>query len=263
MAANSEIVRALARGLNILRYLNKVGATLPGEIASKLGLPRPTVYRLLHTLEEEGYVIWSASDARVRVSPLAAALGDNVSVRSLLCQVAAPVLAEFTETHVWPADLSTYEDAHMVIQESTHGRSPLSVDPGMVGSSLPILRSSAGRAYLSVCAVHELEMIIDLLRAENLPDDIPFLRKTWLEEKLTIYAEQGYATRGPSTFRPKTSSLAVPILTDDRPVGCLSIIWVTKAMKMDQAIKRYADALQFAAAKIATKYETLEISAQP
>ena len=74
MAANSEIVRALARGLNILRYLNKVGATLPGEIASKLGLPRPTVYRLLHTLEEEGYVIWSASDARVRVSPLAAAL---------------------------------------------------------------------------------------------------------------------------------------------------------------------------------------------
>ena len=144
MAANSEIVRALARGLNILRYLNKVGATLPGEIASELGLPRPTVYRLLHTLEEEGYVIWSASDARVRVSPLAAALGDNVSVRSLLCQVAAPVLAEFTETYVWPADLSTYQDAHMVIQESTHGRSPLSVDPGMVGSSLPFCARQPG-----------------------------------------------------------------------------------------------------------------------
>ncbi|WP_299985868.1 DNA-binding transcriptional regulator [uncultured Ruegeria sp.] len=263
MAANSETVRALARGLNILRYLNRVGATRPGEIASELGLPRPTVYRLLHTLEEEGYVLCSASDARVRVSPLAAALGDNVSVRSRLCQVAAPVMAEFTETHAWPADLSTYEDAHMVIQESTHGRSPLSVDPGMVGFSLPILRSSAGRAYLSVCGSRELEMIIELLRAENLPEDMPFLRKRWLEENLTIYAEQGYATRGPHTFRPKTSSLAVPILTDDRAVGCLSIIWVTKAMNMDQAIKRYADALQFAAANIATEYETLEISGRP
>lgn len=258
MATNSDIVRALARGLKILRFLNRVGATRPGEIAKELGLPRPTVYRLLHTLEEEGYVLYSASDSRVRVSPLAAALGDNVSVRSRLCQVAAPVLAKFTETHAWPADLSTYEDAHMVIQESTHSRSPLSVDPGMVGFSLPILRSSAGRAYLSVCGVREQEMIIELLRAENLPEDLPFLSKRWLDEKLAIYSNQGYATRGPRTFRPKTSSLAVPVCTVDRAIGCLSIIWVTKAMNMDQAIERYAAALQLAAAEIASNYETLE-----
>ena len=258
MATKPDTVRALARGLGVLRLLNRVGATRPGEIAKQLKLPRPTVYRLLHTLEEEGYVIYSASDSRVRVSPLAAALGDNVSVRSGLCKVAAPVLARFTETHAWPADLSTYEDAHMVIQESTHGRSPLSVDPGMVGYSLPILRSSAGRAYLSVCGAREQEMIIELLRAENVLEDLPFLTKAWLDKNLTIYSEQGYATRGPRTFRPKTSSLAVPVIVDDRAIGCLSIIWVTKAMKMQQAIERYAAALGIAAAEIANEFATLE-----
>lgn len=251
MSAGGDSVRALARGLTILRHLNKVGAARVGEIAAALDLPRPTVYRLLHTLEEEGYVSFSASDTRVRVSALAAALGDNSAARSRLCHVAAPLLSRFTDDHAWPVDLSVYEDAHMVIQESTHGRSPLSVDAGMVGFALPILRSSAGRAYLAACTARERDNIVALLRAEDIVEDRPFLLADWLDNTLTNYAEQGYATRGPHTFRPKTSSLAVPITTSGRVVGCLSIIWVTKAMKMDEAVARYSVPLQTASQEIA------------
>ena len=263
MAQSSDNVRALGRGRNILRFLNKAGAARAADIAAELGLPRPTVYRLLNTLEEEGYVLYSGSDSRVRVSPLAAALGDNALMRSRLCQVAASILAKFTDTYAWPVDLSTYEDAHMVIQETTHNRSPLSVDPGMVGYSLPILRSSAGRAYLSVCSAREREIIIDLLRAEPCQEDRPFLQSGWLDENLTAYFKQGYATRGPRSYRPKTSSLAVPILADDRAIGCLSIIWVTKAMTMDQAIARYATALQETSAEIAAGFSDLSTAAVP
>jgi IclR family mhp operon transcriptional activator len=223
------------------------------EIAFALGLPRPTVYRLLNTLEDEGYVLYSGTDSRVRLSPLAAALGDSSSTRSRLCQIAAPILTKFTDAHAWPVDLSTYEDAHMVIQESTHSRSPLSVDPGMVGYSLPMLRSSSGRAYLSVCQDREREIIIDLLRAENIAEDLPFLQKSWLDQNLTTYFKQGFATRGPRSFRPKTSSLAVPIIVDERVIGCLSIIWVTKAMKLERAIERYAVALQKIAIEISAE----------
>lgn len=261
MAPKSENVRALSRGLKILRFINKAGAARAAEISKELGLPRPTVYRLLHTLEEEGYVLYSGSDSRVRLSPLAASLGDNAPMRSRLCQTAVPILAKFTDTHAWPLDLSTYEDAHMVIQETTHSRSPLSVDPGMVGFSLPILRSSAGRAYLSVCSAREREMIIELLRAEAAVEDLPFLQSDWLDKNLTAYFKQGYATRGPRSFRPKTSSLAVPVLADDRAIGCLSIIWVTKAMTMDQAIARYAIALQETSAEIAAGFSHLNAAA--
>ncbi len=253
MSSSPDNVRALSRGLNILRFLNRVGAARVAEIALELGLPRPTVYRLLNTLEDEGYVLYSGTDSRVRLSPLAAALGDSSSTRSRLCQIAAPILTKFTDAHAWPVDLSTYEDAHMVIQESTHSRSPLSVDPGMVGYSLPMLRSSSGRAYLSVCQDREREIIIDLLRAENIAEDLPFLQKSWLDQNLTTYFKQGFATRGPRSFRPKTSSLAVPIIVDERVIGCLSIIWVTKAMKLERAIERYAVALQKIAIEISAE----------
>ena len=184
MASISGNVRALSRGLNILRFLNRAGAARVAEIASELNLPRPTVYRLLNTLEEEGYVVYSGSNSRVRLSPLAAALGDRSSMRSRLCQVAAPIIAKFTDINAWPV-FTTYKDGHMVIEESTHNRSPLSVDKGMEGYSLPMLRSSDGRVYLSACSKHEREIIIELIRAEGLPEDLPFLKKNWLDENLT------------------------------------------------------------------------------
>ena len=253
MASSSDNVRALSRGLNILRFLNRAGAARVAEIASELNLPRPTVYRLLHTLEEDGYVLYSGSNSRVRLSPLAAALGDSSSMRSQLCQVAAPIINKFTDIHAWPVSVTTYKDGHMVIEESTHNRSPLSVDTGMEGYSLPMLRTSDGRVYLSACSKSERKIIIDLIRAEGLPEDLPFLQKNWLDENLTEYFEQGFATRSPPIFRLKTSTLSVPILASERLLGCLSIVWVTKAMKLEDGVESYAILLQKAAKKIASE----------
>jgi IclR family mhp operon transcriptional activator len=207
----------------------------------------------LHNLEEEGYVLYSATDARARISTRAAALGDNSAARSQLCHVAGPILARFTDRHSWPIDLSIYRDAHMVVQETTHGRSPLSVDTDMIGFALPMLRSSAGRAYLASCPTRERDIILDLLRHENQLADRPFLTANWRNQHLTEYAQQGFATRGPRTFRPKTSSIGVAIKQDERVVGCLSIIWITKALSMQDAMTRYAAPLQDAATDIALK----------
>lgn len=244
-------IRALTRGLKVLQYLNRCGAARAAEIARALDIPRPTVYRLLHTLEEEGYIQFSSSDARARVSPLAAALGDNAAARSKLCQAAAPTLSRLTAQYTWPVDLSAYEDGHMVIQESTHARSQLSVDPGMIGFALPMLRSSAGRAYLACCPDSEREIILDMLRAENLPEDRTFLDGDWLEKHLGLFRQQGYASRDHRTFRPKTSSIAVPIRHNDQVTGCLSIIWISKALTMPEAVEQYRDILLFSAAEIA------------
>ena len=66
----SEGVRAFKRGLDVLHEINRSGGIRAGDVARALDLPRPTVYRLLETLEELGYVARSASDDR-----LCAALG--------------------------------------------------------------------------------------------------------------------------------------------------------------------------------------------
>lgn len=255
MTKKFDNVRALVRGLDILRHVNGMGATKVADIAKALDIPRPTVHRLLRTLEEAGYIFFTASDARVRVSPFASGLGDNSSVRSKLCHAAAPLLANFTDQHNWPIDLSIYSDLRMVVEETTHWRSPLSVDTNMAGSSLPMLRSSAGRAYLAFCDEQERAIILRLLEEEGHVDDRAYLETSWAQDTLEKYRVQGFASRGPRTFRPKTSSIAVPIIFEERVIGCLSMIWITTAFSITDAAKRYSQPLKNLAISTANAME--------
>ncbi|MEY9396421.1 DNA-binding transcriptional ArsR family regulator [Bradyrhizobium japonicum] len=75
----SEGVRAFKRGLDVLQEVNRSGGIRAGDVARALDLPRPTVYRLLETLEELGYVARSASDERFRVLRLPTFLSQSVA----------------------------------------------------------------------------------------------------------------------------------------------------------------------------------------
>ena len=177
-APQSEGVRAFKRGLDVLHEVNRSGGIRAGDVARQLNLPRPTVYRLLETLEELGYIARSASDDRFRVTRRASSLGDGYDPGVVICQAAAPFLADLNKKLVWPVDLSTYDNAAMVIQETTHRRSPLSIDRGMIGKRLPMLRTSTGRAYLAACSPRERDVIIAHLRRINEVEDRPFSNRS-------------------------------------------------------------------------------------
>lgn len=244
-------VRSLARGLTILRYVNKVGEARPGEIAKALNIPRPTVYRLLETLEELGYVAFSATSNYVRVTRLAAALGDGYALTSDITQAAGPIFGEYAKRVVWPLDLSVYNNAAMVIQETTHGRSPLSIDRGMTGVRMPVLRTSAGRAYLSFCPEEERHLILDHLRRLNIEEDQPFLQEPMLSHLIEETRSRGFAVRDSGEFRLETASIAVPILSRGAVLGCISLIWIRSAMTTRRAIDEYGAPLREIADKIA------------
>jgi IclR family transcriptional regulator, mhp operon transcriptional activator len=246
-----EGVRALTRGLAILRYVNAAGDPRPSEIAVGLGLPRPTVYRLLQTLEEAGYISLSPTGNRVRVTRLAAGLGDGFAITSRICQAAGTIFATYAPKVVWPLDISVYENAAMVIQETTHGRSPLSIDRGMTGFRLPMLRTAAGRAYLAHCGEAERNLILDQVRRLDDPADAPFLEPRALEKMLTETRRAGLATRQAGEFRSKTASIAVPLMVSGTVAGSLTIIWTRQAMSLEEARMRYEAILREVAARVA------------
>lgn len=251
----TESVRALARGLEILRHVNAVGAAKPGEIARELGVPRSTVYRLLQTLEEMGYVALSTSDARVRVTRLAASLGDGYAVTSRLCQLAGPLFGEYGPRLVWPLDLTVHENAAMVVQETTHGRSPLSIDRGMIGYRLPMLRSSAGRCYLGHCGARERELILAQVRRLGDAEDAPFLEERHLRTMLAEVATRGLAIRDMGEFRPQTASIAVPVMVAGSVAACISLIWIRGAMTVGQALSSAEAPLREIAARLSAGLE--------
>ncbi len=251
--SKSEPVRALTRGLAILRHVNAAGAARPGEIARALNLPRPTVYRLLETLEEEGYVVFSGSANVVRVTRLAASLGDASALGSELCRVAVPLFSEYGARLVWPLDLSVYDNAAMVIQETTHGRSPLSIDRAMIGYRLPVLRTSAGRAYLAFCPEEERALIVAHLLRLGDPADLPFLDPAWLARMIAETRARGIALREAGEFRPQTASIAAPILGPEGVLGCVSMIWIRTAMSAPRALESFGEALREIAGRIAAQ----------
>lgn len=250
---SSEGVRAFKRGLDVLEAVNRSGGIRAGDVARQLDLPRPTVYRLLETLEELGYIARSASDDRFRVTRQALGLGDGYDPGVVICQAAAPHLADLGRTLVWPVDLSTYENAAMVIQETTHSRSPLSIDRGMIGKRLPMLRTSAGRAYLAACPPRERDMIVSHLRRIDEADDRPYLDADRLARMLAETRERGYAVRNEGEFNPRTASIAVPIVRDAVVFGCISIIWIRSALSLDEAVATCVGPLRDAAATIPVK----------
>lgn len=248
-----EGVRAFKRGLDVLREVNRSGGIRAGDVARQLDLPRPTVYRLLETLEELGYVARSASDDRFRVTRRASSLGDGYDPGIVICGAAAPYLAELSKRLVWPVDLSTYENASMIIQETTHPRSPLSIDRGMIGRRMPMLRTSSGRAYLAACPPRERDVIVAHLRRIDEAEDRPFLEGAYLARTIEETARRGFAVRSEGEFNPRTSSIAVAIVRDDVVFGCISIIWIRSALSLDAAIATFAGPMQEAAAAIPTR----------
>lgn len=246
-----ESVRSLERGLAILRHVNSVGEARPSQVASALRIPRPTVYRLLATLEEQGYIIFSSSASRVRVTRLAASLGDGYAITSTLCQVAGRVFATYSKRVVWPLDVCVYNNAAMVVQETTHGRSPLSIDRGMMGYRLPMLRTSAGRAYLSFCNEAERELILSHVRSLADPEDALFLVPKTLTKMLSDTVRAGVATRLHGEFRSKTSSIAAPVIVDGKVEACISVIWISKAISSQKALQTLGGPLRQIALEVA------------
>lgn len=245
-----DAVKSIKRGLDVLTEINRSGGIRAGEIAQRLGLARPTVYRLLNTLEELGYIARSGSDERFRVTRRASGLGDGYDPGVVVSEAAAPVLAELGRRLVWPIDLSTYENAAMVIQETTHARSPLSIDRGMIGRRLPMLRTSAGRAYLAFCPEAERAIILKHLRRVDDAEDRPYLCQHAIAPMLERTRERGYAIRDAGEYNPKTASIAVPILGSDHVIGCLSIIWIRSALVLNDAVAQFFAPMREAAASL-------------
>lgn len=247
----TDNIRSIQRGLDVLSEVNRSGGIRASELAARLGLARPTVYRMLETLEELGYVRRSGSDDRFRVTRKASSLGDGYDPGLIISEAAAPVIGELSKRLLWPIDLTIYENAAMVIQETTHAQSPLSIDRGMIGRRLPMLRTSSGRTYLAFCSAAEREIIVKHVARIDDPEDRPFLQRAYLDRILGETRARGFGLRAEGEYNEKTSSIAVPVIKSGDVLGCISIIWIRGALDPAEAIAQFAAPMMRAADQLA------------
>ena len=247
---DSTSIRALARGLEVLREVSRSRGVRAAELARSLDIPRPTVYRLLETLEHLGYVSRSATDNRFRVTLKTRTIADGYDPETQIGEIAGPVLAQLGRELVWPIDISTHEDAAMVVRETTHGRSPMSIDRNMIGRRLPMLRTASGRAWLAFSPNSEREVCIQTLRTRDEAEDRPFLEPTNLNAMLGLCRDKGFGMRLGESFIPKTSSFAIPVRHLGTVRACVTVIWITSALSPARAERELVAPLLNAAVEI-------------
>jgi IclR family mhp operon transcriptional activator len=235
-------IRALTRGLDALTVLNlRDGATV-SEVAHEIRLPRTTVYRILETLCNAGFVFRDAADDRYRLTLLVRTLSEGFEDDAWVTEIAKPHIFELCREIVWPVAVATLSGTTMMVRETTDHDTPLAIERYSAGFRAPLLSSAAGRVYLGFCPAPERDSLLETLDAGA--------QRTQLLRMLADVHAQGYATATRTRRLMDEVSIAVPIALHDRVLAVLTARFLTSALPLKAALERFLPKLRERAAKI-------------
>ncbi|MEP6548119.1 MAG: helix-turn-helix domain-containing protein [Gammaproteobacteria bacterium] len=247
-------IRALMRGLDALTVLNlRDGATV-SEVAQEIRLPRTTVYRILQTLCDAGFVIRDTADDRYRLTIMVRALSDGFDDETWVTQIAKPFLYELCREIVWPVSIATLSGTTMLVRESTDHESPLAIERCSAGFRTPLLTTAAGRVYLATCPAPLRETLIEILARTNKEEDRIARAPAELQRALTEIKSLGYATVTRTRRLVEEIALSVPVLLADRVLASLTVRFAAPAVPLKNGLERFLPKLHRYAARISTLF---------
>ena len=260
-------VRGLARGLQVLKALNAMenGRATSQQIAAITGLHRTTVRRLLETLMEEGFVRRSNSDDSFRLTLAVRTLSEGFTDTERIATVAPPIMGQLLQRVAWPSDLTTPDGDAMIIRETTHRFSQLSFHRAMVGRRLPILLTAAGRAYFAMCPDEEREDILELLRSGAGGEEQQALASNdaLVRRLVKRVRDDGFGSnQGDWAAQAKIGAVAVAIVSHERVRASLNVVFLSRAVSLADATRRYVPELQKAAEEMAEALDAIESKAR-
>jgi DNA-binding IclR family transcriptional regulator len=216
-------VPAAAQALAILRLLGQQAGPVPAAvIVRELGLPRSTVYHLLGTLLDAGFVTHLPEDRRYALGIAAYELGTGYSRQAPLQRLARVPLAELVDRVGHTAHLAVQHGREViyVIEERAPGTPPLVTD---VGVRLPAQLTASGRAMLAALPAAQIRALF--------PDPAAFVLRTGvgprsmsaLRALLVDVRRRGYAVED-GEVSPGWASVAAAVLDHSgHPVAGLAV----------------------------------------
>lgn len=249
-------IRAISRGLRVLQAINRGGSITMMQICRQVGIPYPTACRMIETLIKEGMVEREPARKRYRVTALVRTLSVGFQEEDQLVAVARRHIVALCSRHGWPISIATRVGQSMMVRDSTHKLTSLTLANYSPGYTLPILECSTGKAYLAFCGEEERTATIAGLRRLDGPAELSAAMLLRDDFMLRQIRAAGYAAQARNTYTAvpgKTSSLAVPIIKNGEIRGALALIFFVAAMPLSRAATLYVPDLQATADAIAAE----------
>lgn len=234
-----EPVRAVLRGLEVLRIVSESGPLTASEVAKVCKLPQPTAVRILETLIAAGYVYRHPSQQVFGVTARTKSLSRGYDARSRLVQLAEPLIEELRTEIGWPSNLAVFEGRSMVIAYTNRSANGMSMS-GRLGAQIPFLATGVGIVYLASVDPAERKRILGALRKSSERWDIePSLWKT-LDERIAEAEKTGHAFAEEvyldAVYQSRIWAVAVPIKVAGEPVAAISSLVLRTAGERQQQL---------------------------
>ncbi len=229
----------LAKGLGVLEALADVEDAGLTELARRVDVSSPTLFRILATLVGSGFV-QKTPDSRYRLTLKSWELGARVAGRMPIRSVALPRMEELvTEINESP-HLAVLQGNGVVIVEKAECQQHVRVDT-FVGQRAPAFCSATGKAILAYESPGRLDAILNDA-TQRFTDRTIYLRPD-IDRELAQVRRLGYAVnRG--EWRQGVSAVAVPLRDRDGQVAASLSVTLPTERFTDEALQRFLPALQ-------------------
>lgn len=191
------------------------------EIARAADLDRSATQRLVHTLEQLGYLHRLPGSANYGLAPRVLRLSYNFLRSREIIDRATPYLLEMTHALGETSNLQELDGHEIVFLARFIGRHLVNVDFA-VGSRLPAVFTASGRAMLS-----RLDVAVqrEIIRATPLVAVTPHteIDPALLLQRIAEAAEQGYAIAQSQTVIGDISVAAAITDPHGAPIGAINI----------------------------------------
>ncbi|WP_299152093.1 IclR family transcriptional regulator [uncultured Tateyamaria sp.] len=197
------------RLLMVMEEVAKRGvAVKPVDLIEALGLPKPTVHRLLQTAEAEGF-LQRDLDGRsygpgARLRALAVSTMSSEHLRTARLTILRGVAEEIGET----CNLATPDREGMTYLDRVETEWPLRIQLP-IGTQVPFHCTASGKMYLSTLRPHILESILTARPLEK-PTPTTLIGLAEIKAELEATRQRGYSTDN-EEFMAGMTAIAVPV----------------------------------------------------
>lgn len=258
-ASDRYLVPGLARGLQLLGCFTRQEPQLTGaELSRRLDVPRASVFRLLQTLEQMGFVERVADSPNYKLSIGVLRLGFEYLASMELTEHGIPIIEDLRDQSGYSAHLVVRDGREVVFVAKAVGRQAV-FHSIQVGARLPAHATVLGRLLLS-----DLDMgALSLLYPEPaLHAYTPKTPTTLVQLKALIDQDKanGYGI-SQGGFETGISTIAAPVLNDRRHVtAAVSLTVPSQQIDADQA-RSLVQLVQQAAAQLTQRISHLPVRA--
>ena len=260
-----KTINALERGLDVLRKLDERHGQSLAELHAATGIPKPSLLRILDTLEASGFAWRAIGDGRYR-RRFALILRPSIADELLaIGEIAAPFLENLRRKVIWPSDVLVFRDFRMELVETSRRQSTLGVAMYPLGYRVEMFLSAPGRAWLAFCSDAERETVLaDAALHPPMLQRSRDLLRSGLADILDETRRLGYASRDPlfggaddkdiSVIDDRLDAIAVPLMAGGRVLATMNLVWPRKYRLKEQIVREHLADLQETAASIAAAF---------